>query len=146
MSETKSKPAAVQFAAALLVVNGVIAVLDAVAAGRANGNMSGLPQAAIWLGVTIFVAGLLFDLQVVPWWLTAMLGGLAGIFQLLRAVGYMVYSSAGLTDPTVHFSPGFTALSGACLLVASLLLTLPDSKRAFGLLPPQRSDDSEKLP
>ena len=145
-SKPKTKPFAVQSAAALLIAHGIFMVLDANSAGRAIGDMSDLPKAVIWLGVMIFLAGLIFDLQVIAWWLTTMFGGLAGIFLLLRTVGYVMYRSAGLADEAVHFSPTFNALAGVCLLLASLLLTLPDSKRAFGLTPPVKQDDFNNLP
>jgi hypothetical protein len=126
-------PSSVKIAAALVIAHGALTSLSAFQAGRNNGDLSGLPLALVWLGVTIVVGGALSDRQVWAWWFTRIFGGLAGIFNLLQILGYVMFSAGELVEGQVRFSPLFIGMAGIGMLVAVTLLGLPEARAAFGM-------------
>ncbi len=133
--KTSMTPASVKIAALFLVAHGVGITLNALYGWRQTGNMSGVPYAVIWLGVMIVVCGALCERQAWAWWLVTIFGGMIGIFNLMKVVAFSLYRAGGVIEDDHSFSPLLIGAAGVAMLLAVILLLMPDAKAAFGMKP-----------
>ena len=137
--KTAVTPPSVKTAAILAVAHGALLALNSVLASRISGDMHLLPYNVIWFGVTIVLAGALFERQAWAWWGITLFGGMAAIVNLLKVAAFFLYRSGGMIEYTSAFSPSLVGLAGFVMLLAVILLALPDATAAFGMAkkPPQ---------
>lgn len=126
-------PASVKAAAILAIAHGALLALNAVLASRALGDMRMVPYNVIWFGVTIVLAGALFERQAWAWWGITLFGGMAVIVNLLKVVAFFLYRAGGLIEDAPTFSPPLVGAASGVMLLAVILLALPEAKAAFGM-------------
>lgn len=132
-NKSASTPASVRIAALLVTAHGIAIALNALYGGRNTGDMSGLPSAVIWLGVTIVLAGALCERQAWAWWVIAVFGGLVGIFNVMKVAAFSIYQANGVMEDNHSFSPVLAGAAGVAMLLAVTLLMMLDAKAAFGM-------------
>ncbi len=132
-------PENVKIAGALFIVHGVCLALNSFLwrDPKAGGNLDSndLLRGFLWFGATFFIASGLFERRIWAWWVATLIGGGAGIVNLLASIGNVVSRSLLPADEPIqaNFYPPVIAVAAVAMLLSTALLLTPTAKAAFGI-------------